>query len=75
MTHQSKTFDAFNKLAAAAAMQSTEASRSSTVGDSMKTFRGQSRSTSQWTSPNPTQATPNDNPIAAQKMTPPPPVQ
>lgn len=46
------------------------------MGDSMKAFRGQTRNTSQWTTTNSTQATPNENnPVASQKTAPPPPVQ
>ncbi len=75
MHHPNLIFSSF-KLSAAAAMQASSSSSSSSVGDSMKTFRAQTRNPPTWTAPNPSQATPNDNnPIASQKTAPPPPVQ
>ncbi len=75
MSHPSLIFENF-KTSAAAAMRASESSGSATQGDSMKTFRAATRTPPQWTAPNPTQATPNDNnPIASQKTAPPPPVQ
>lgn len=67
-------FDKF-KQAAAAAMKPAELSGASGVGDSMKAFKAERSNPPQWTAPNPTQATPNDSPVAAQKTAPPPPVQ
>lgn len=72
--HPNMIFDSF-KLAAAAALRPADPSGSSGVSDSMKTFQAARRNPPQWTAPNSTQATPNDNPIAAQKTAPPPPVQ
>ena len=72
--HPNLIFSAF-KEAAAAAMKPAESYGPSGVGDSMKTFRAERRNPPQWTEPNSSQATPNDNPIAAQKTAPPPPVQ
>lgn len=75
MNRPSLIFDNF-KLAAASAMRASESSGSATVGDSMKTFRAQTRSTPQWTAPTTTQPTLNEpNPVASQKTAPPPPVQ
>lgn len=72
--HPNMIFDSF-KQAAAAAMKPAEVSGAAGVGDSMKTYQAERRNPPQWTAPNSTQATPNDNPIAAQKTAPPPPVQ
>lgn len=75
MSHVNLIFEVF-KSAAAAALRPAETSGSATQGDSMKSFRAQTRNPPQWTAPNPNQATPNDNnPIASQKTAPPPPVQ
>lgn len=69
-------FEAFTKTAAAAAATPSSASGSAGMGDTMKAFKSETRaSRPQWTAPNPSQATPTDNPIAAQKIAPPPPVQ
>lgn len=77
MSHRpNMIFDAFCKTAAAAATVPAVASGSAGVGDSMKAFKSETRASKpQWTAPNPSQATPTDNPIAAQKIAPPPPVQ
>lgn len=67
-------FEAFRKVAAAAATLPAVSTRPDRMGDSMQRLRTGS-SSPKWTAPNPTQATPSDNPIAAQKIAPPPPVQ
>lgn len=73
-TYPGVIFDSF-KAAAAASMQPSETNGSAGVGDSMKTFRSTSQRAPRWTAPNPSQATPTENPIAGQKIAPPPPVQ
>lgn len=66
-------FDAFLKIAAAEATTPAKSTGPDGAGDSMQRLR--TGSMPRYTAPNPTQATPNPNPIAAQKVAPPPPVQ
>lgn len=68
-------FGAFLKTAAAVATPPVKAPGPAGMGDSMRRFNSERASKPQWTAPNPSQATPSDNPIAAQKIAPPPPVQ
>lgn len=73
--HPNMIFDAFNKVAAASATGALSASGPAGMGDSMKSFKSETRTKSTWSAPNPSQAVPMNNPIAAQKIAPPPPVQ
>lgn len=75
-THPNMMFDSFLKTAAAASVRPSSSYASSGMGDaSQKLKTTNAPSKSQWSSPNPTQATPSDSPFAAQKNAPPPPVQ
>lgn len=74
-THPNLMFDSFCKTAAAAAMRPAETSGAAGMGDSMQKLKSERSSKPQWSTPNPSQATPSENPIAAQKIAPPPPVQ
>lgn len=74
-THPNMIFDAFLKTAAQAAASPDRASGSAGMGDTMQRFKSDRGRLPQWSAPNPTQGTPSDNPIAAQKIAPPPPVQ
>lgn len=69
----SLVFEAFAKTAAAAV---ATAMKPAGPGDAMSKFKTEaSASKPQWTASNASQATPSGNPVAAQKIAPPPPVQ
>lgn len=74
-THPNMIFDEFCKTAAAAAVKPAETSGAAGMGDSMQKLKSERSTKQTYSQPNPSQATPSENPIAAQKIAPPPPVQ
>ncbi len=74
-SHPNMMFEAFLKTAAMAAAPPDKTMGAAGMGDSMQKFKSERARQPQWTAPNPSQGTPSDNPIAAQKIAPPPPVQ
>lgn len=73
-TRPNMIFEAFVKSSGMSPTLPALATKPDGAGDSMQKLRTGSSKPS-WTAPNPTQATPSDNPIAAQKIAPAPPVQ
>lgn len=74
-THPNLMFDSFLKTASTASIRPSSSYASSGMGDASQKLKSTNApSKSQWSSPNPSQATPSDSSLA-QKNAPPPPVQ